>query len=347
MSGRVVRPGLKQKAIVNGFEIEVSGAAAKVPSTAVYFTCADKADTRAKNFLDYAWRRIISTGAPDIATCAGWESSPGVNQGALGVNFFCPNIISQVLLLQTLVEEWKGDCSINEALFAFEAADNAVGSLKTEWAMRWAPTWKEWTSGSACDSMGLVGVVGTNAAIYGDRPIFDPTTGQLTFQMVGQHNLADGTLNVGSLTLVIRRDYAMCQWGVDPSPSTVLATILNSSSSAATPANIDMRVEGDFFRIEASSVTFSAPQMAIGTKVTRVNSTKSLFVESGSSIPITKVVKSRKGYVASWYIKKGLCRITKRDTKTLWMAKKGTCEVLVTEFNTKSRTAKRTLLKLS
>jgi hypothetical protein len=127
----------------------------------------------------------------------------------------------------------------------------------------------------------------------------------------------------------------------------MLVNIANSNSSVGNPAIISSTVEGDFFRVDASGVTFSAPQMGIAAKVGKLKATKSLSLKKGSSLPITKVMKTRKGYVASWYVKKGLCRITKRDTKTLRMAKKGTCEILITEFNKKSRTAKRTLLKLS
>ena len=344
LNGRVVRPGINQKVIADGFELEVSGAVAQVPSTEVRLTCADlTANKTAESQLNQHWYSGRSRkGLPQIATCADATSiaeTPGASAGydgvierdrlGMGAGFFDP--------------------SIGEALDLFEAKNNKVGILGSEWSLNWLPIDVPWgsTTDSVCDSLGLVGVVGTTAALYGELPIFDPTTGQLTYQMVGPHYLADGSLNEGTLSLVMRRDYAICQWGIDPAPDTMLVKIANSNSSLGNQAIVNARVEGDFFRVDASGVTFSAPQMRVVAKVKKVSSTMSMRLKSGSSLPITKVVKNRKGYVASWYVMKGQCRITITDTKTLHMAKKGTCEILVTEFNKKSRTAKRTLLKLS
>ena len=345
LSGRVVRPGISQNVIIDGFEIEVSGGVAQVPSTVVYLTCSDlAANATVKTYLDDIWsasRRM--GGLPKISTCA--DATSIAETSGIG-NKFAPVINREILLGET--ESYYS--GVNEALDVFKAANDAVGTLRSEWSLNWTPEdlpWKRWTTGSVCNSMGLVGVVGSTAALYGEFPIFDPTTGRLTYQMVGPHYLADGTLNTATMSMVMRRDYAMCQWGIDPAPDTMLVNIANSNNSGGSQAIVDARVEGDFFRVDASGITFSAPQMGIVAKVGKVKATKSLSLKKGSSLPIAKVMKARKGYVASWYVKKGLCRITKRDTKTLRMAKKGSCEILITEFNKKSRTAKRTLLKLS
>ena len=56
LSGRVVRPGITQKVITEGFEIEVSGAVAQVARAGVYFTCADLATNEGtRTYLDDAW----------------------------------------------------------------------------------------------------------------------------------------------------------------------------------------------------------------------------------------------------------------------------------------------------
>jgi hypothetical protein len=345
LSGRVVHPGISQKAITDGFEIEVSGAVAQVPSTVVYLTCSDlMANTTVKRYLNDMWSAMRrNAGLPKVATCA--DSSTIAETPGVG-NKFAP-VIKRGILLGSYGNDYSG---FSQALDVFKAANDAVGILRSEWSLNWTPEdlpWDHWTTGSVCNSIGLVGVVGSTAALYGEFPIFDPTTGRLTYQMVGPHYLADGTLNTATMSMVMRRDYAMCQWGIDPAPETMLVNIANSNSSAGNQAIISSKVEGDFFRVDASGITFSAPKMGIVAKAGKVKAAKSLFLKSGSSMPITKVVKARKGFVASWYVKKGSCRITARDTKTLRMAKKGSCEILITEFNKKTRTAKRTLLKLS
>jgi hypothetical protein len=277
-----------------------------------------------------------------IGTCADANSIAETRGVSGGFN----SIIQREILLG---EAGSDLGEVKDALDVFKAANDAVGSLRSQWSLNWTPEdlpWRQWTTRSACNSIGLVGVVGTTAALYGEFPIFEPTTGRLTYQMVGPHYLADGSLNTATMSMVMRRDYAMCQWGIDPAPDTMLVNIANSNSSVGNQAIISSKVEGDFFRVDASGITFSAPKMGIVAKAGKVKTTKSLFLKSGSSMPITKVVKARKGYVASWYVKKGSCRITARDTKTLRMAKKGSCEILITEFNKKTRTAKRTLLKL-
>jgi hypothetical protein len=344
--GRVVRPGINQKEIAGGFEIDVSGAVAQAPSTSVFLSCADLAtNARVKKYLDHAWSSSRSrNGLKKGETCSDEASVSETPPLLFGFN---PMIDRDVLLgKDAAVDGW----GINDALEVFKAANDAVGVLRTEWSLNWTPEewpWELMTTNSACNSIGLVGVLGSTASLYGEVPTFDPTSGRLTYQMVGPHYLADGTLNTATMSMVMRRDYAMCQWGIDPAPETMLVNIANSNSSAGNQAIISSKVEGDFFRVDASGITFSAPKMGITAKVGKVKTTKSMFLKSGSSMPITKVVKARKGYVASWYVKNGSCRITARDTKTLRMAKKGTCEILVTEFNKKTRTAKRTLLKLS
>jgi hypothetical protein len=346
LSGRLVRPGITQKVVADGYEIEVSGAVSQVPSTAVYLACADlRANKTIRKYLDDAWSTSRSShGLSKTATCA---SSAAIAQTpALG---FVHQPVIEVDGLLGGSGSFYG-YTINEALDVFKAANDSVGSLRSQWSLNWTPEEEDlgYFPGiaSGCNATGLVGVVGSTAALYGVFPIFEPTTGRLTYQMVGPHYLADGSLNTATMSMVMRRDYAMCQWGIDPAPETMLVDIANSNSSAGNQAIISSKVEGDFFRVDASGITFSAPKMGIVAKAGKVKTTKSLFLKSGSSMPITKVVKARKGYVASWYVKKGSCRITARDTKTLRMAKKGSCEILITEFNKKTRTAKRTLLKL-
>jgi hypothetical protein len=347
LNGRVVRPGITQKVIADGYEIEVSGAVAQVPSTSVYFTCADlTANKTIRQYLDRAWSSSRNYhGLPKTATCA---NAAAIAQTPAEGRSFDPVIETDVLFGEVAVGSQGYE--IPEILDVFKSVNDAVGILQSQWSLNWTPEDEDpgfdpgTTSG--CNSTGLVGVVGSTASLYGVFPIFEPTTGRLTYQMVGPHYLADGTLNTATMSMVMRRDYAMCQWGIDPAPDTMLVNIANSNNSTGNQAIISSKVEGDFFRVDASEITFSAPKMGITAKVGKVKTTKSLFLKSGSSMPITKVVKARKGYVASWYVKKGSCRITARDTKTLRMAKKGTCEILVTEFNKKTRTAKRTLLKL-
>jgi hypothetical protein len=347
LNGRVVRPGITQKVIADGYEIEVSGAVAQVPSTSVYFTCADSTVNKTlKKYLDKSWSSSRNYhGLPTTATCA---NADAIAQTPAEGRSFDPVIETDVLLGEVAVGSQGYE--ITEILDVFKSVNDAVGILRSQWSLNWTPEYEDpgFDPGTAsgCNATGLVGVVGTTAALYGVFPIFEPTTGRLTYQMVGPHYLADGTLNTATMSMVMRRDYAMCQWGIDPAPDTMLVNIANSNSSVGNPAIISSKVEGDFFRVDASGITFSAPKMGIVAKAGKVKAAKSLFLKSGSSMPITKVVKARKGYVASWYVKKGSCRITARDTKTLRMAKKGSCEILITEFNKKSRTAKRTLLKL-
>lgn len=346
MSGRMVRPTVTQTPIDGGFSLEFSGGAAQVPTAEAYFGCSEypTLPERVKEFFEESWkssRRI--GGLPAVPTCS---NATDIAATQTFGHAFSPVIIRDVLLGRRVAADSWG---VSTALETIEAKSDSMGVIRNEWALHWKPEslpWDRWDTGSPCNSIGLVGVIGTNAALYGEFPIFDPTTGRLGYRMLGAHYLADGTLNRGTLSMVMRRDYAVCQWGIDPATNLMSAVIENPKTDETNPAVVETSVDGDFFRADARDITFSAPRMDIRPARVSVPRSRTVRVKKGSVLDISTVVPAQRGKVASWYVQSGSCRIKEANTRLLRTATKGGCRVVLSVYDKKTRKATRTMLLL-
>jgi len=134
-------------------------------------------------------------------------------------------------------------------------------------ATRVIPTWSIsnllQTSPQPClaDSSRLLGLVTTNATVYGAAPpVF--TAGSLNYEVSALHRVPGGDVFSGSYDLVLRSDTARCLYGFSDAP--VRAEIsVRSEDGTEQVATTSVSESDGWLRLSARNFTFSSPKISV------------------------------------------------------------------------------------
>ena len=181
---------------------------------------------------------------------------------------------------------------------------------------------------------GLVGIVGTNAAVFEDTPPgWNADTGQLSFRIASPHLAADGNVASGRYTLAVPPEVAQCLYGRSALPPTVEVTVTEDNGTTRTTTATVSR-DRNWVRFAVSGFTFSAPRitvkLGVGTSIkvggtlgaSAIRSAAGLTGNARPSVSVTassaKVCKVRGTSVSG--LRKGVCVVRIRNggaTQTL------------------------------
>lgn len=143
-------------------------------------------------------------------------------------------------------------------------------------ATRVIPTWSisslPQTSAQSClaDRSRLVGLVTTNATVYGAAPPAF-TGGSLTYQVAALHRVPGGDVLSGSYDLVLRSDAARCLYGFTKAPIRAEISV-TSDNGVEQVATTSVSEHDGWIRLAARNFTFSAP--TIGVKLSQDEPTR-------------------------------------------------------------------------
>ena len=174
---------------------------------------------------------------------------------------------------------------------------------------------------------GLVGIVGTNAAVYdSDPPKWDAATGQLSFRIASPHLDTDGNVASGRYVLAIPPSVAQCLYGRTALPPRVEISVTEDNGTTRTET-VSVSRDSNWVRFAVSGFTFSAPRitvkLGVGTSVkvggtlgvSSLRSAAGLGANSRPSVSVTassaKVCKVRGTSVSG--IKQGVCVVKVRN----------------------------------
>lgn len=180
-----------------------------------------------------------------------------------------------------------GDVSDPEGVFssleAIRAAtkDRAAG-VNRSWIFATVPPLFD----TACyRKRGILGVVATNAAVYGGgAPRFQ--NGFLNYKVGGLHFLPNGEKAIGSYDLIMRSDIARCVYRFNKAP--VSATISVTGDGSSQVATTTLREKDGWLYLSAKGFTFSTKTIKVRltqkkvtiTCVSRVNPARTTKVTS-------------------------------------------------------------------
>jgi hypothetical protein len=137
------------------------------------------------------------------------------------------------------------------------AKDKSQGSLSL-WSFGTLPT-----AGNPClsDTSKLLGLVTTNATAYdGQAPAFKEST--LQYSVAGYHYLPDGSLNLGTYDLIMRKETARCLYGFSSAPISASVSV-TSESGSENVAVTSFNEVGDWDHFAAYGFTFSSPKIEV------------------------------------------------------------------------------------
>jgi hypothetical protein len=356
MHGRLDTPSFTQTPVSGGYQLVIGGTATKVPNPAGQLTCADYRrltspdSARARADFEDRWRRQLdSAQLPKTPVCDP-SGVQGLNNASNAGFWYNTSLLINRSLTPRASLTMRNDEALQREISWLIALGDKANSISTEWMVEWTPpdtpatTW----DASPCISTGLAGIVTTNATMYGELPIFDPQIGALEYAMAGPHYLTDGiTENKGTYSLIVARDYVLCEWGIDPANTTMAVTVRYDSGQQQNPPATVTSYDGQFFTLTASGFTFSAPKIRVKPQETKIKKKKTIRAKARSKVSITKVAPQKKRQTTSWYVLSGKCKIDKATPRVLVMPTKGNCKVAVTQFNLRNKKSTRTLLTLS
>lgn len=139
-----------------------------------------------------------------------------------------------------------------------DAANDTAAGMLTDWSFSTIGS-----TGNPClsDTSKVLGIVTTNASIYdGQAPEF--ADGALVYRVGGYHWLKDGSLNLGTYDLILRKETARCLYGFSSAPMTASVSV----SSDAGPENVattNFAEVGDWDHFTAYGFTFSNPKIEV------------------------------------------------------------------------------------
>ena len=111
------------------------------------------------------------------------------------------------------------------------------------------------------DTSKLLGLVTTNASAYeGQSPQF--VDGSLNYKVSGYHYLPDGSLNLGTYDLIMRKETARCLYGFSSAPISASVSV-TSDSGTENVATTNFTEEGDWDHFSAYGFTFSNPKIQV------------------------------------------------------------------------------------
>ena len=347
VNGQMRTPRFQQRTIPGGVELTFSGDVASRPSPEVQLDCSmySRATGELRSYFEQAWA-IYRRGLPKMDVC----SPSGRVEGTADpvVSFGFEHLIHREVFGSSSSSD--RNWTVPLAREAIEISGDRMGDVRNMWSLSWRPLdllWDPGASGSPCTANGLVGFVTTNSAMYSEYPVFDPTSNRMRFMVIGAHYLQDGSVNQGYVAMTMRRDFAVCQWGVDPATSSLNAEITDPYTGARNPSAIRTAIDGEYFRLEADGVTFSTPELVLRPSVNKNTRSRNVRTSGRATLKISEIVKIQRNIVPSWrLVGSSKCRIPIATPDILRLPKNGRCSVLLTEYNKRTKKSVVTLLRV-
>jgi hypothetical protein len=136
-----------------------------------------------------------------------------------------------------------------------------AAALVSSWRFLSRPSWSLATPGCTPPTNRLVGIVSTNATLYGtEPPKYDSTTQELVYQVAAKHLTPSGSVFLGRYNLTLDAQYARCLWRVGKAPVRATISIIGADESVATTT---MRESNGYVDFSAAAFTFSSPFIAV------------------------------------------------------------------------------------
>ena len=375
-AGHVGEPTLEKKLISGGYEYVIGGKVSPVIEMGTDTTCANietlpPAQIEAINQVRSKWalydngnfqRRFIDTHP-------GASYSDQVPSETCSAAF--PRTQSRPLLKAIPAEFWSGaiDCSemrpLTEAgsdngimecfgVVRFEEIAQAQGDKATGIANVWrlANTFHRIDAdGSAamlerCAGDGIVGIVGSNATMFDEMPRVNSANGQLEYQMWAPHVSLDGVSpNGGTYSIVVSKDYAKCQWGIEPATASFNVGVFNGTSQQTSVQVVAENKNPSFFNLVVDNFHFSGPKVGVIAKDKKSIRVKGVRLRPSKSLSISKVSPASASHISSWFLMSGKCKMQKNGG-SVKMAKSGKCRLNLSRYNTKTKSVVRSVIEL-
>jgi hypothetical protein len=112
------------------------------------------------------------------------------------------------------------------------------------------------------DTSKLLGLVTTNAPIYGSGPP-KLTEGFLTYKVAGAHHNADGSVFKGTYDFALRSTVARCLYGFSSAPIQSTVSVISGDGSVTNVASEIVQERDGWMTLSAKNFTFSAPIIRI------------------------------------------------------------------------------------
>jgi hypothetical protein len=347
VNGRMRDPRFQQRSIPGGVELTFSGDVASRPTPEVQLDCSmySRSTGELRSYFEQAWA-IYRRGLPKVDVCSPTGRVEGTADPVVSFGF------SSLIHRDVFGSSDSNDrnWTVPLAREAIEISGDRMGTVRNEWRLSWMPLdlmWNRGSSGSPCTENGLVGLVTTNSAMHSEYPVFDPSNNRMKFMVIGAHYLQDGSVNQGYVALTMRRDFAVCQWGVDPATTSLNAEITDPYTGVRNPSAIRTAIDGEYFRLEADGVTFSTPELVLRPSVNKNSRSRNVSTSGRATLNISKIVKPQRNIVPSWrLVGSTKCRIPVATPDILRLPKNGRCSVLLTEYNKRTKKSVVTLLRV-
>jgi hypothetical protein len=158
--------------------------------------------------------------------------------------------------------------------------NNTASGVSTEWSIS-----SEADQGNACltNTSKVLGLVTTNSMAYqGSAPTF--SNGSFTYDVAGMHFVPDGSLALGSYSMVLADSVARCLYGFTSAPISASVSITENDGSENV-ATTSVNDSGGWLNLSANGFTFSDP--VINVKLTQ----KSMHKTSKAKVTLIKCAK--------------------------------------------------------
>lgn len=197
-----------------------------------------------------------------------------------------------------------------------------------------------------CAGDSVVGIVGSNATMFDEMPRVNSSNGQLEYQMWAPHMSLDGVSpNSGIYSIVVSKDYAKCQWGIEPSSTIFNVGVFNGTSQQTSVQVVAESKNPSFFNLVVDNFHFSAPKVGVIAKDKKSTRVKSVRLRPSKTMSISKVSSASASYISSWFLMSGKCKMLKNGG-SVKMAKSGKCRLNLSHYNTKTKSVVRTVIEL-
>ena len=197
-----------------------------------------------------------------------------------------------------------------------------------------------------CAGDSVVGIVGSNATMFDEMPRVNSSNGQLEYQMWAPHMSLDGVSpNSGIYSIVVSKDYAKCQWGIEPSSTSFNVGVFNGTSQQTSVQVVAESKNPSFFNLVVDNFHFSAPKVGVIAKDKKSTRVKSVRLRPSKTMSISKVSSASASYISSWFLMSGKCKMLENGG-SVKMAKSGKCRLNLSHYNTKTKSVVRTVIEL-
>ena len=197
-----------------------------------------------------------------------------------------------------------------------------------------------------CAGDSVVGIVGSNATMFDEMPRINSSNGKLEYQMWAPHISLDGVSpNAGVYSIVVSKDYAKCQWGIEPSSTTFNVGVFNGNSQQASVQVVAENKNPSFFNLVVDNFHFSGPKVGVIAKDKKGPRVQSVRLRPSKTMSISKVSSASASHISSWFLMSGKCKMLKNGG-SVKMAKSGKCRLNLSRYNTKTKSVVRTVIEL-